>query len=200
MQIWTPITLDVKVHKRVRAYLEVAPRMGNGVSELSQLLVRPALQFQFTERASLFSGYLWQSTYPENGPVVHENRLWEQILLTRKIKRLQIINRTRLEQRFFNNVSGTGHRARHMVKLDFDLYKRIYLATSNEIFVNLNTVRDGPEAGIDQDRYFAGLGFRLGNRNRIEVGYQLQYVNRSDPDDDQANHALVFQSFWGILD
>jgi hypothetical protein len=199
LQLWTPITLDAPIHRHVRGYIEVGPRMGNNITGLNQLLIRPALEFRIKERFSVFTGYLWQTTYNNNN-VLHEHRLWEQILLNKQIKRLTIINRSRLEQRFFSNLSQTGNRARHLVKLNYSLGDRVYLSTSNEIFVNLNSVTNGPERGIDQDRYFVGLGLKLLKQARIEAGYQLQYVNRSDPFDDLANHAILIQTFVGLWD
>jgi hypothetical protein len=203
LQLWTPVTLDVPIRGKLRAYMEVGPRIGTDVSHISQLLVRPGAEYRVNEDFSLFAGYLWQTTYPYNtgnSQVLHENRVWEQILLDKDIKRLSIINRTRLEQRFFEGLNGCGNRARHMVKLNYALNKRLYLTTSDELFVNLNSVKDGPQGGIDQNRYFVGLGLKTFKRSRIEAGYQLQYVNRSDEFDDQANHAILIQTFIGLRD
>lgn len=198
LQLWTPITLDVPVHRKIRGYFEVGPRIGDGVSRLNQLLIRPGLEFKVNDKFSFFTGYLWQTTY--DSQVLHEHRIWEQILLDKDIKRLSIINRTRLEQRFFSHLPDTGNRLRHMVKLDYDFWKRLYLCTSNELFINLNSVRNGPQRGIDQNRFFVGIGVRALKQGRIEAGYQYQYVNRSDPFDDQANHAIIIQTFVGLKD
>lgn len=201
MQIWTPITLDIPLRKKLRAYFEVNPRMGDGVSSLKQLLIRPGIEYRHNESFSLFAGYLWLTSY-NNNEVLHEHRIWQQLFLDRDIKRFYLLNRTRLEQRFFSNLAGTGHRIRNLMKVNYRLNKYLYLTNSNELFVNLNSVADGPERGIDQDRYFVGIGISslLGGRGRLEFGYQYQYVNRSDQFDDQANHALVFQSFFGLKD
>lgn len=198
LQLWTPVTLDVGLHEKVRGYLEVGPRIGDGVSRLNQLLVRPALQYKVSEKFSVLAGYLWQTTY--DSEVLHEHRIWQQLLLNKDVKRLSLINRTRLEQRFFSNLSETGNRLRHMVKGNFGLTKRLYLTTSNELFLNLNSVKDGPQRGVDQNRYFAGLGIKSFGGSRLEAGYQYQYVNRSDEFDDQGNHAILIQTFFGILD
>lgn len=198
LQLWTPVTLDVPFHRKVHGYLEVSPRIGQNISRTKQFLLRPAVEWRFNEHCSFFTGYLWQTTYDKQ--VLHEHRVWQQILLDKDIKRLSIINRTRLEQRFFANLASTGNRVRHMVKLEYALFKRLYAVSSNELFVNLNSVKNGPQSGIDQNRFFAGLGCRVFKQNRIEIGYQYQYVNSSDPFDDQGNHAIVIQSFIGLKD
>ncbi|MBX9767627.1 MAG: DUF2490 domain-containing protein [Bdellovibrionales bacterium] len=201
LQIWTPITLDIPIKRKLRGYFEVGPRVGDDASRIRQLLIRPGLEYRFNDHFSLFTGYLWQSTYQYNpSQVLHEHRTWQQILLEKNIKRLSLINRSRLEQRYFEDLSGTGNRLRHLVKGNFRLSKLFYLTTSNELFLNLNSVKDGPQRGIDQNRLFTGIGFKFGKNDRIEFGYQYQYVNRSDEFDDLANHALVFQTYLGLLD
>lgn len=201
MQIWTPITLDIPIKRKLRGYFEVGPRIGDGASRINQLLIRPGLEYRFNDHFSLFTGYLWQSTYQYDPyKVLHEHRTWQQILLEKNIKRLSLINRSRLEQRYFENLSGTGNRLRHLVKGNFRLSKLFYLTTSNELFLNLNSVNDGPQRGVDQNRLFTGIGLKFGKNDRIEFGYQYQYVNRSDEFDDLANHALIFQTYFGLLD
>lgn len=199
LQLWTPVTFDARIYRNLRGYLEINPRIGDNVTRMNQLLVRPALQYRVNEGCSLFAGYLWQTTY-QNGNVNHEHRLWEQVLFDKDIKRFSIINRTRLEQRMFPHLPDTGNRLRHMLKLEYDINPKLYLVASDELFINLNSVKNGPQAGIDQNRIFAGFGIRPIKRTRIEMGYQYQYVNRTDQFDDQGNHAILIQTFIGIKD
>lgn len=201
MQLWTPVTLDEPIRGKLRAYFEVAPRIGYDVSHISQLLVRPGLEWRQRENLSFFAGYLWQTNYSnENSQVVHENRLWQQILTNKQIKRITVFNRLRTEQRFLDGVNGCSNRLRYMLKLNYNINKRFYITTSDELFINLNSLEGGPQGGIDQNRYFAGVGIKTFKRSRVEVGYQLQYVNRTDEFDDQANHAIVIQTFLGLTD
>lgn len=199
LQLWTPITLDVPLHNKVRAYFEVTPRVGQNISTIRQLVLRPSLEYRVREGFSVFTGYGWLTTYTDTD-VLHENRVWEQLLFNKDIKRLSVINRSRLEQRFFSDSDETGVRARHLVKLNQSLVRKIYATASNELFVNLNSVKDGPQRGIDQNRFFAGIGLKATKQARVEFGYQYQYVNRTDPFDDQANQAIVLQTFVGLKD
>ncbi len=199
LQLWTPITLDCKIYKRWRGYFEVAPRLGDGVSGLNQLLIRPAIEYRKRDNLPFMVGYLWLSSYAGEN-VINEHRIWEQLLVNNRYKKLTIINRARVEQRLFENLPNAGVRLRHMLKLNYPISKRFYATAQDELFVNANRVENGPQAGIDQNRIFAGIGFKPHKRARTEVGYQYQYVNRSDQFDDQANHAIVIQSFIGITD
>jgi len=198
LQLWTPVTFDSRIYRNLRGYLEINPRIGDNVTRMSQLLVRPALQYRVNDGCSLFAGYLWATTY-QNGDVLHEHRLWEQVLFDKDIKRFSIINRTRLEQRMFPHLADTGNRLRHMLKLEYDLNKKLYLVASDELFINLNSVKNGPQAGIDQNRIFAGVGVRPLPKTRVEAGYQFQWINRTDQFD-LGNHAIVIQTFIGIKD
>ncbi len=198
LQLWTPVTFDARIYRNLRGYLEVNPRIGDNITQMNQLLIRPALQYRVNEGCSLFAGYLWGTTY-QNGDVLHEHRLWEQVLLEKDIKRFSILNRTRLEQRMFPHLADTGNRLRHMLKLEYDLNSKLYLVASDELFINLNSVKNGPQGGIDQNRIFAGVGVRPLKRTRIEAGYQFQYINRTDQFD-IGNHAILVQTFIGIKD
>jgi hypothetical protein len=198
LQLWTPVTFDTRIYRNLRGYMEVNTRIGDNITQLNQLLVRPALQYRVNERCSLFAGYLWGTTY-QNGDVLHEHRLWEQVLLEKDIKRLSILNRTRLEQRMFPHLADTGNRLRHMLKLEYDLNPKLYLVASDELFINLNSVKNGPQGGIDQNRLFAGVGVRPLPKTRVEIGYQFQYINRTDQFD-IGNHAIMVQTFIGIKD
>lgn len=198
LQLWTPVTFDARIYRNLRGYLEINPRIGDNITQMNQLLIRPALQYRVNEGCSLFAGYLWATTY-QNGDVLHEHRLWEQVLFDKDIKRFSIINRTRLEQRMFPHLADTGNRLRHMVKLEYDLNPKLYLVASEELFINMNSVKNGPQAGIDQNRIFAGIGVRPLKRTRVEAGYQYQWINRTDQFD-IGNHAILVQTFIGIKD
>lgn len=201
LQLWTPVTIDEPIKGKLRGYFEVNPRIAYNVSHIGQLLVRPALEWRQNDDLGFFAGYLWQTNYSNtSGQVVHENRLWQQILADRDIKRFTVFSRSRLEQRFIEGVHGCSNRYRQMFKVNYNLNKRYYLTTSDELFINLNSLEGGPPGGIDQNRIFAGVGIRTFKRSRVEIGYQLQYVNRRDQADDQANHAIVIQTFIGIRD
>jgi hypothetical protein len=52
-----------------------------------------------------------------------------------------------------------------------------FVAVADELFVNLNTIRDGPLTGFDQNRFFAGVGHHLTPHVRVEVAYLNQVLN-----------------------
>jgi len=53
-----------------------------------------------------------------------------------------------------------------------------YLASSNELFFNLNDQGAGPVLGFEEDRLFAGVGYHFGRHLRAEIGYMWRPVRR----------------------
>jgi hypothetical protein len=190
-QMWQPVYISFPLRRRWKGYFEVNPREADGIGQLRQLLIRPALEYRPSDSLSIFAGYCWN--YQPHIP--QEHRPFQQITATTRIKKLTLINRSRLEERIFENLSHAGVRARHMVRASYPIIGSVYGVVYDELFVNLNSVQNGPQRGIDQNRLFVGIGRQLHPKVRGEIGYQLQYVNRADEFDDQANHTLLTQFF-----
>jgi hypothetical protein len=191
-QQWQPNFTSFPLRGRWRGYFETNPREGDG--QLRQLLIRPALEYRASKRLSIFAGYCWN--YIPNVP--RENRPFQQITVTNQIKKLTLTNRSRLEQRIFDHLNRVSVRARHMVRASYPIVGSYYGVVYEELFVNLNTVENGPQKGIDQNRFFVGVGKQINRAVRGEIGYQLQYVNAADRFDDQANHTLLTQVFVNL--
>jgi hypothetical protein len=178
-----------------KLYLEVQPRVGG--EGLRQLILRPALGYQVTRGWSLWQGYGWT---PSFGPFVGENRSFQQSLVETPRGRLPfaLANRTRLEQRWIEGVSGVSLRARHMLRAAFPVESMPALAAVMyvEPFLTLNQTGGGPPAGFDQNRTFVGLSRALGAGVRLEGGYLNQFVRTPSGRPDLLRHvALVWLDF-----
>jgi hypothetical protein len=199
LQIWAPVTLQGSLpatHKRGLYFLEVQPRQGNldgqqqsGTS--SMLLVRGALGYRINKYLSLWQGYGWTPIFKPD--FRNESRLFQQVLLESKIKKLQVFNRTRLEQRFIEFTdSGTSIRGRNLLKLVYPVGKsgKWGIVASDELFVNFNSVTNGPAAGYDQNRAFLGLQRKFNPHVIMEAGYMANNVSRRDPLANRMNHVI----------
>lgn len=199
-QWWTPIYLDTPVckNKKVRGYLDVQPRLGDSLNGINQLLLRQGIGYRFTPHLSAYVGHAWLSNFqPEYR---NEQRIWQQLGYGHVLfKKIQVLHRLRMEERF---ISQTGDncslRGRYFIRLVYPLRRGFYLLGSEELFVNFNTIGNGPVSGIDQNRFFAGIGKQITKNLRSEIGYQQQYTNRRDDVDDKANHALITQMFISL--
>lgn len=177
-----------------RWYFELQGRTRDGVDDMDQLLVRPAVGLDLTPRSSLWAGYGYTPSYPPDLDVLQEHRAWQQYLWVGRLNRpaLQIQWRSRLEERWIEGNGETAWRYRQFARLTRQLGARAggpALVVWDEVFVHLN---DTPRtvSGFDQNRLFAGVGVGVGPRSRLEVGYLNQAID-SARGPDRRNHILL---------
>lgn len=214
-RLWTPVYLTVKLPSRFLAYMEVNPRIGDDVTNIDQLLLRPALGYQLTENLSIWQGYAWVGNFnqtptkfiPSN--FIGENRIFQQAVYTNKFSIFKFMSRTRLEERWIDHASGTALRFRQMLKLSYPLpvAPDWALVAYDEIFINLNSVdtydevkrgaSKGPGAGIDQNRFFLGVNKTFNQYFNVDLGYQNQMLNNRSlhGNANLINHILLLQFY-----
>lgn len=188
--------MDVPVfNPKLRAYLESNPRFNDNMEGFRQHIARAALGYRLRKNIDFYQGFAIIGNFIPK--YVQERRIYQQIGVGHVIKnRLQVFHRFRNEQRLIQTRNGTANRMRYMLRLAYPLRNtRWYLVGYDELFVNLNSLKGGPNRGIDQNRLFAGVGRQINKRLRTEIGYQFVYVNRDDPFDDKAEHVLLTQVF-----
>lgn len=195
-QIWTPVYLTVSHSDKIQGWYEVQPRYGENVSQVNQLLLRTALGYKLTKHWSVWQGYAWTPAFV---PVyTSENRIYQQLLYIQKFPRMSIMSRTRLEQRWIENVPGTAVRFRTLLRgqIPFDREKIWSIVAQDEIFINFNSPPNGPAEGFDQNRLFFGLNRKVNEHFHVDGGYQWQTINTREPGFiDNINHILLLQFF-----
>jgi len=200
-QLWVPLYNRVTFSEKWRGWFEVNPRFGDNISQIEQLWIRPGLGYQATASVSIWQGYAWGTTYQPQ--FRDEHRSYQEIDYLGRLANVQVFSRTRLEQRFIQDAGGVAIRARELVRADIPFgEERIWgWVIYDEMFINLNTVRRGPEAGFDQNRFFIGVHRKVNARFSVDFGYQNQTINTSGSNlADRMNHILLMQWFidWGI--
>lgn len=207
-RLWTPVYLTVSLPSKFIAYMEVNPRIGDDVTDIDQLLLRPALGYKLTENLSIWQGYAWVGNFnqphrPPQSPFFEENRIYQQVNYKHKFSHFKFLSRTRLEERWIEHADGTAIRFRQMLRADFPIPQAPDWAfvTYDEVFVNLNTVGvstgRGPGAGLDQNRFFLGINKTFSQYFNVDMGYQNQMLNsRNLPGNaNLINHIFLLQ-FW----
>ena len=58
-------TVNLDSEKRWFTYTEVQPRIGDDVSRLERLLIRPALGYNVNDKVAVYLGYAWTPTVYE---------------------------------------------------------------------------------------------------------------------------------------
>lgn len=198
-QEWTLLVLNKRLPRsNYRLYFELQPRFGEDASVLDRVLIRPAFGYNVSRTTSVWLGY---AAVPAFRPrYTLEHRVFQQVLVENRYPRYDVINRSRLEERFLDGIGETAWRVRHLARGLYYLDgKRKWAAVAqNEAFWNLNTVNRGPRAGFDQNRLFIGANTAVAPYLRVEAGYQLNTVNLPAPTPDRTNHTLLVSLFFNL--
>ena len=211
-RIWENITGIVNlgsVDKRLdkwRWWVEGQGRFRDSGRAADQGLARTGLGYQLTEKASIWLGFAYVGTYPQGRKNFDEYRIWQQLLLTDKTSFGDLTSRTRLEQRFIEDINPVEWRFREFVRFSSPIYEGspISLVLWDEVFVRLNSTNAQNRFGFDQNRGFAGLGYTFSKQVRVEVGYMNQFIltrtvsRREQRFDQRMNHILSISMFLNL--
>ncbi len=181
--------------KRLRWWMEFQPRTRESGKEMDQLLIRPMIGYALTEHSTVWIGYAHVTNYPVAGDTVYENRLVQQYQWSGPTPLGGFTSRSRIEQRWQDNGNDTGGRFRQMFKFNwpFSFHPAASFVLWDEVFVHLNRTDWGARQGLDQNRGFAGIGYRFTPQILTEIGYINQFINT--PGIDRMNHILSLNVF-----
>lgn len=197
LQAWTNITTTVTIDpaRRWFFYFEAQPRIGDNISRLERLLIRPAIGYNLSDHLSVSLGYAWTPTFSNASYLSdfrNENRIWQQLLYREERFGVQWQHRLRLEQRLLQDAAETSHRARYLVRASHPLSQdgSFGITGFNELFVTANGATRAPKGGFDRDRIFVGPYFVSGP-GRYEIGYLGEYARQFGNDSRLINGILM---------
>ncbi len=196
-QSWLLVTKNFELNDKLFIYTEAQARQGNDFRRFERILLRPALGYKLNENLDLFLGYAWtptffNSSYRRN--FREEHRIWQQAIYKHSFLDINWLHRFRQEQRFLQSASNVANRSRYLLKGSYNLKANYGLTAYNELFVSLNTVRNGPKAGFDRNRLFAGF-FYTKDDARYELGYVGEYGRRFGDTDRVINSLFLGANF-----
>ncbi len=189
-QTWLNYAIQGPVSGKLLILGEVQARYGDDSSRIIQSIIRPGVGYQLTPKASVWVGYAHVTNH-RPGPDQVEQRRWEQVSYSfGAVAGGTLSSRSRLEQRVVDRGGDdTAWRLRQQFR-----YERKFrqggdpsLVVTSEAFFSVNDADWGPHGGLDQLRNFAGVGFKVAPKTRVEVGYLNQFSNRPG-DNDRMNH------------
>ena len=170
-----------------------------------QYQLRPAVNFRISPEVMLTTGYAYTRAYPYGDfPVAEafpEHRIYQQMLVTKRVRSLTVQQRTRLEQRFINYPTNPTdrpwtyqNRFRHMFRVeapigDPDNPNRWYVPVYDEILLGIP-----PNIGartFDHNRLAVGIGRAQGSF-KAEVVYMNQFIGQRNGRIFEFNNTLVF--------
>jgi len=158
---------------------EVQYRNYNAIGDLEQLLLRTGLGYSFSGNNVLLGyGYILSENYNEDHTKssVNEHRIYQQFITKQAIGSVALTHRYRFEQRFVEDDFKLRFRYFLSVNILFKTDKPWYLSAYNEIF--LNTESDI----FDRNRLYGGLGYKLNEKLKFELGYMNQFLQEGSRD------------------
>lgn len=207
---WATYTGNHKLADKFGIHTEYQWRRSEGFQHWQQSLLRLGIDFYVKPNLQLTTGYGWIKTFPYGEQPIaktnNEHRIWEQAILKSPIGKLDIQHRYRLEQRFLerwvaqstNNWTLDGYnfrqRLRYRVYVAVPLTRRewkdntLFMAIYDEIFIGF-----GKGIGkniLDQNRFYAALGWRFNKNMNVQFGYLNQYIVKADGVQAERNHTL----------
>jgi hypothetical protein len=205
---WISYTSVHPLSPNWRLHLEAQLRQTEGAQQPQQRLFRTALLRVVNSAVRVGGGYGFTRAYPPeefvtNPQPVNEHRTYQQLDLSQSAGRVHVDHRYRLEQRWIRRpqtpTTGAGwtytNRARYFVRgfvapgggAPDD--KEAYFVGYDEVFINFGkNVRNNV---FDQNRLFAGVGYRFSRALSTEVGYMNQLIVRASGTDVERNHTIV---------
>ena len=186
---------------------EVQIRRTDFASGWQQLLLREGVTYRLSPRVQLGGGYgfIRTSRYGDF-PVArafNEHRFFQQVIFKHEAGRMDLDHRYRVEQRWLEALSGQSRFWRRQNRFRYQLRGSVpisapnargeqwYLFAGDELFLHF-----GPNHGaspFDQNRAFAGAGYKLSRNNRLEVSYLNHFLVQRSGRVEESNHTLRIQ-------
>jgi len=185
--------------KNGRIWLEGQSRFDGNWDHWYQGMVRSAVGYSLSDRASIWAGYTWLPTQNIGSSYKSQQDFWPAFRYTLPTDIGTFMFRTMWESNFIRG-NQVRERPRQMIKfthpLEFE--PRLSLIAWDEAFYRVNSTEWGGKSGFDQNRAFAGLGWSFNSSVRAELGYLNQYVDNADHSAATMRHlgmASVFVNF-----
>jgi hypothetical protein len=196
LQWWVPVTLELQLTEKTSAQLQVESRFTENINKYTLRNFVPSLSYAPNEHVELtLAAGPYFNFHPE---IEVEKRIYQQIALKKKWHKLELSLRSRLEERFFEGVGGASLRNRYLLQVKGPIGKTpLYWITSNEIHLNLNSLKDGPQRGLNQNRIYIGVGRKIGKRMSLEGGYQLR-INYVIDRPDEMEHIILTRVSYSL--
>ena len=155
--------------------------------DLEQLLVRGGLTYRPEALAGKYTlgvANITSGQFGRSDKTTSETRIYQEVLIPQQLgSRIFLRHRARFEQRWVED-QDFRTRLRYGLFADVPLNQPTlsegawYLALYNEIFVNgERDIGSGRQVDFyDRNRFYTALGYKLGDRGQIQVGYMQQHT------------------------
>jgi hypothetical protein len=189
LQLWFPAQFIHPCSENLSISLQIEPRLRDDISEFSQLVYKPALNYHFNDNWALSAGY----KYIDKHDASNEQDFWQESHYNKKFGDLVTGFQVRLEERFIDDINGVIPRLRLLQHLSHPIGDTpSYLTGFGAIRFNLDDKGQGPVSGFEQSRIYAAVGRHFGDNIQFEAGYLWRYEEERSGED-LNDHAVHFQ-------
>jgi hypothetical protein len=182
--------------EKSRIWLEGQSRFDDNWNHWYQGMVRTAVGYSLSDRATLWAGYTWLPTQNVGKEYVSQQDVWPAFRYVLPTSYGTWMFRTMVESNFLKG-DDVRFRPRQMIRFmhPLDIEPRLSLIGWDEFFVRANTTHFGGQSGFDQNRAFAGLGWTFNPSFRTELGYLNQYIEDATHTKATMHHLIMGSLF-----
>lgn len=216
---WYSYTGNHRLSDRWGVHTEYQWRRNGLVEHWMQSLARIGADRYLAGGQMITVGYAWIRSYPYGAmPVAYEfdeHRIWQQLVLGQRWGRIGLQHRYRLEQRWIENKTfvedGDGFERLHFIfrqRMRYRLQVLFPIVGSelkdNSFFISIwdePFIQFGKNIGLnvlDQNRLYAGIGWRIDKDRNIQLGYVNHYWIKADGRRAERNHTLQVAITWNL--
>lgn len=161
---------------------EAQYRNHNRIGDLEQMLLRTGLQYNHKSgNVSFLAGYGSITSQAEGDATnsIHENRLYQEVILKQTIGKVALMHRFRYEQRWIDNQDfRTRFRYAIFVNVPINSIElgekgSWYIQGYDEFFINGEKL-GGTVEYFDRNRLYLGLGYRVVKNLSFQLGIMEQ--------------------------
>ena len=197
-QIWTNASATVKLSDHWRLSEDLTLRFSDDRNGLYEVESNTLLGYKLNKVTTVWAGYTHDPQYSAGHFTIMEHRAREQVTFDgfAQVGTGKLNGRIRLEQRWRENLEGTGWRVRPYLKytLPFRKGAKTAFVVSTEPFFNLNTNGFQRKQGLDRIRTLVGVTTPIAKTLSFEFGYLNQHsfiAHGADNDDHVASLSLA---------
>ncbi|WP_149303818.1 DUF2490 domain-containing protein [Pareuzebyella sediminis] len=208
-QFWISTNNVFRIANRWAILNDIHIRRNNFLADSNFYFLRVGGQYYLNANLRLATGYahLWLTPTGDWDNFQNENRIYQQLSVSKRYERMNALFRIRLEQRFFNNVQDGQslnddffvNRIRFLVSAGFPFKQdgATELILANEIHLNFG--QDVVFNTFNQNRLTIGVKHKLSRHWKVDCGYMMVYQQLAAGNVYNLNHTLRL-FFYGSFD
>ncbi|WP_196885632.1 DUF2490 domain-containing protein [Aureivirga sp. CE67] len=166
-------------------------RQTNFLSDKSQLILRPFVNYKINKNVIATAGYSYLLNFADTNPAsdvnLPEHNIWEQVTLKHSSGKLKFSHRYRVEHRFRGTYNADlteieeykfTNRGRYRLTLKHPIGEKYFVHVFDELWFNLGENFD--QVDFDRNWLYLGLGRKVFDHGNIQLGYVHQYIKSNN--------------------